>query len=70
MRGCTWRGCLPSPVQGPVPLAITADLYTHVNRGLGKAAAEQITRALSARQSDSSYRIPATEPRKRFTGGW
>lgn len=27
---------------GHSQLAITADLYTHVNRGLGKAAAEQI----------------------------
>jgi Site-specific recombinase XerD len=31
---------------GHSQLAITADLYTHVNRGLGKAAAEQIARAL------------------------
>jgi integrase len=31
---------------GHFQLAITADLYTHVNRGLGKAAAEQIARAL------------------------
>jgi len=31
---------------GHSQLAITADLYTHINRGLGKAAAEQITRAL------------------------
>ena len=31
---------------GNSQLAITADLYTHVNRGLGKAAAEQIARAL------------------------
>ena len=31
---------------GHSQLAIAADLYTHVNRGLGKAAAEQIARAL------------------------
>ena len=31
---------------GHSQIAITADLYTHVNRGLGKAAAEQIARAL------------------------
>ena len=31
---------------GHSQLAITADLYTHVNLGLGKAAAEQIARAL------------------------
>src|SRR6185436_11966632 len=31
---------------GHSQLAITADLYTHVNRGLGKAAAEQIAPAL------------------------
>ena len=31
---------------GHSQLAITADLYTHVNRGLGKAAAEQIASAL------------------------
>ena len=31
---------------GHSQIAITADLYTHVNLGLGKAAAEQIARAL------------------------
>ena len=31
---------------GHSQIAITADLSTHVNRGLGKAAAEQIARAL------------------------
>lgn len=37
---------------GHSQLAITADLYTHVNRGLGKAAAEQIAGALR-RRSDA-----------------
>jgi Site-specific recombinase XerD len=32
---------------GHSQLAITADLYTHVNRGLGKAAAEQIAVAVT-----------------------
>jgi len=31
---------------GHSQMSITADLYTHVSRGLGKAAAEQIARAL------------------------
>ena len=31
---------------GHSQLAITAELYTHVNRALGKAAAKQIARAL------------------------
>ena len=31
---------------GHSQILMTADLYTHVNRGLGRAAAEQIARVL------------------------
>jgi hypothetical protein len=49
---------------GHSQMSITADLYTHVNRGLGKAAAEQIARALKPTGDAVSCSIPAAEPRK------
>ena len=40
---------------GHSQISTTADLYTHVSRGLGRAAAEQIAGALKA----SSQTVPA-----------
>lgn len=58
---------------GHSQLAITADLYTHVSRGLGKDAAEQIARALSpaGRTVPAAFlpQSPATAPQEGGEGG-
>lgn len=50
-------------------MSITADLYTHVNLGLGRAAAEQIAGVLRAAPSEtvpSAFlaQAPENSPRK------
>ena len=47
---------------GHSQIAITADLYTHVNLGLGKAAAEQIARALKPTSSTVPSAFLAQSP--------
>jgi len=51
---------------GHSQMSITADLYTHVNRGLGRAAAEQIALVLrppsEALPSASLAQSPENDP--------
>jgi Site-specific recombinase XerD len=53
---------------GHSQIAITADLYTHVNSGPGRAAADQIARALRRRipavPAASLQRGPKTSPQE------
>lgn len=50
---------------GHSQLAITADLYTHVNRGLGTAAAEQIAAVLRGTASTVPSAFLAQDPQSR-----
>jgi hypothetical protein len=72
LQNCASR-CLPEGglrAAGPLPDAITADLYTHVNLGLGKAAAEQIARALKpASPAVPTASLPQTPENASQEGG-
>jgi integrase len=55
---------------GHSQIAITADLYTHVNSGPGRAAADQIARRAQASYPSGSCSIPAAGTRNPSSGGW